>query len=99
MKACSADLGVGVGYALGQCVGDVGRRVPRPSLDGIEGYNSERIGKLAGEEILHDRLEVGVSLIRLAPGATGTRAEVFKHQIDVAVEAVGRQIEGEPRIR
>ncbi|MCP1768345.1 hypothetical protein ABIB94_009320 [Bradyrhizobium sp. JR7.2] len=48
---------------------------------------------------MQDRLDVSVSLIGLAPGATGARAEVFKHQIDVAVEAVGRQIEGEPRIR
>jgi hypothetical protein len=48
---------------------------------------------------LQHALEISVSLIRLAPGATGARAEVFKHQIDVAVEAVGRQIEGEPRIR
>ncbi len=30
----------------------------------------------------------------LAPGATGTRAKVFKHQIDVAVEAVGRYDRG-----
>ena len=82
------DLGVGVGCALGQCVGDPGSRIPRPPLDRIEGYNSDRIGVLAGPEILQDRLEVGVSLVGLAPGATGTRAEVFKHQINVAVEAV-----------
>ena len=48
---------------------------------------------------MQDDLDVGLSLICLTPGATGARAEVFKHQIDVAVEAVGRQIEGEPRIR
>ncbi|MET4745115.1 hypothetical protein ABIF73_009317 [Bradyrhizobium japonicum] len=44
-------------------------------------------------------LEISVSLIRLAPGATGARAEVFKHKIDVAIEAIGRTIEDEERIR
>jgi hypothetical protein len=39
---------------------------------------------------LQDALKVGVSLIRLAPGATGARAEVFKYQIDVALEAAAR---------
>ncbi len=38
---------------------------------------------------MQNALEVSVSLIRFPPGATGARAEVFTHQIDVAVEAVG----------
>ncbi|MCS3896081.1 hypothetical protein M2171_005214 [Bradyrhizobium japonicum USDA 38] len=82
------------GQPLAARVGGLGSRIPRTPFDGIEGYNSDRIGVLAGQEILQDGLEVGVSLIRLAPGATGARAEVFKHQIDVAVEAVGRHDRG-----
>ncbi|KGT79297.1 hypothetical protein MA20_12775 [Bradyrhizobium japonicum] len=59
-------------------VRDVGSRIPGPPFDGIEGYNPDRIGVLARQEILQDALEVGVSLICLALGATGARAEVFE---------------------
>jgi hypothetical protein len=39
-------------------------------------------------------ISTSVSASSLTPGATGARAEVFKHQIDVAVEAVGRHDRG-----
>jgi hypothetical protein len=32
--------------------------------------------RVAGQDILQDALEVGISLVRLTPGATGARAEV-----------------------
>ena len=88
-----------VDRTLGQRIGDVGSRVARPSFDRVEAHDSDRIDVLAGEKALQHGLEVGFRFVRLAPGTAGTRAEVLKDKVDVAVEASGGTIEGEERIR
>jgi hypothetical protein len=74
-------------------LGDFLGGVSRPAFDWIENDDAQRLLVLAGEKILDDRQEIGLTFVGLAPGRAGT--EVFKHEVDVPIEPVFGMIEGD----
>jgi hypothetical protein len=69
-------------------VRDIFGNVFGPALGGIEGDNADRVGILAGEQILDDGFQIGGLVIGLDPGATRF-AGIIRHQIHRLIVAVG----------